>query len=144
MKKLIKKSANSKTHKFIKIFFGLFFVSWVNFAWSFDLIEFKNSAEKQKFFELAQELRCMQCDNQSILDSHSFVAKDMRMALIQQIRADKNQQEIKQFFQTRFGDAVLYDPPLNKKTWFLWAFTPVIFTVFLGIFLWRLLARKTR
>lgn len=106
-------------------------------GFSFEFIKFENQQERQFFYAVAKNLRCMECANQSILDSNSFVAKDMRLALIKQIRQGKNSTQINAYFKAKFGDSVLYKPPFNIKTWILWAFAPSVFVVFLVIFFGR-------
>lgn len=124
-----------KIFSYIGFFLSLTFVLVP--ALAFEFIKFENQQERQFFYAVAKNLRCMKCANQSILDSNSFVAKDMRLALIKQIRQGKNSTEINAYFKTRFGDSVLYKPPLNIKTWILWAFAPIVFVIFLVFFLGR-------
>lgn len=127
---------------FSNLFIFLALLNFANNSLAFNVLEFQTKDEKRKFFELAQEIRCMQCDNQSILDSNSYIAEDMRLALLQEMRKGKNSAEIKDYFKSRFGDAVLYSPPLNAKTWVLWGFAPSIFLIFSLVFLWRFFYKK--
>jgi cytochrome c-type biogenesis protein CcmH len=70
---------------------------------------------------LATELRCLVCQNQSIADSHSELASDLRAQILDMIAAGKSDREIVDFMVARYGDFVLYNPPLKTSTALLWA-----------------------
>ena len=70
--------------------------------------------------ELASQLRCLVCQNQSIAESHAGLAVDLRNQLREQIAAGKTDAEIVQYMTARYGDFVLYKPPLKGTTVLLW------------------------
>lgn len=83
-------------------------------------LRFRDAAEEARFHVLASELRCVQCQNQSLADSNALIAHDLRrevLALMQQGRSDA---QIKQFLVERYGEFVLYRPQVESRTWLLW------------------------
>ncbi|MDF1719284.1 MAG: cytochrome c-type biogenesis protein CcmH [Minwuia sp.] len=71
--------------------------------------------------ELMRDFRCLVCQNQAISESHADLARDMRVIVRERIIAGDDDDAVRQYFVTRYGDWVLLDPPLNSKTIFLWA-----------------------
>jgi cytochrome c-type biogenesis protein CcmH len=77
--------------------------------------------EQQKTYELINsELRCLVCQNQTIADSNAELAGDLRRQVFEMLQQDKSKDEIIQFMTDRYGDFVLYNPPLKTKTALLW------------------------
>ena len=93
---------------------------------------------------LADQLRCLVCQNQTIADSNAELALDLRRQIREQIAAGRSDGQIVEFMVERYGDFVLYRPPLKGTTLFLWFGPPVL--LLLGIiFLLRYLnARRKR
>lgn len=89
---------------------------------------------------LAHELRCLVCQNQTIADSNAPLAVDLRNQIREQLAAGKSERDVMDFMVARYGDFVLYRPPLKASTVLLWA-GPFVFLL-LGIFL--LYRRVTR
>ena len=85
-----------------------------------DPLPFADEAERERYRDLAGELRCMVCQNQSLADSDAPLAKDLRRELFELMRSGKNDDEIKDYLTDRYGDFVLYKPPLDGRTWWLW------------------------
>jgi cytochrome c-type biogenesis protein CcmH len=82
--------------------------------------------------ELASQLRCLVCQNQSIAESNAALAADLRKQLRQQIAAGKSDAEIVEYMTSRYGDFVLYKPPFKATTFLLWL-GPVLLLV-AGVF----------
>lgn len=80
-----------------------------------------DAEQTQRFQNLIEELRCLVCQNQSIAESNAGLATDLRAQVTEQIAAGKSDAEIKAYLQARYGDFVLYNPPLTAKTVVLWA-----------------------
>lgn len=83
-------------------------------------LHYRDRTEENRFHVLTSELRCVQCQNQSLADSNAQIAHDLRrevLALMQQGRSDG---EIKQFLVERYGPFVLYRPQVDPSTWLLW------------------------
>ena len=79
--------------------------------------------------ELAKELRCLVCQNQSIDDSDAGLARDLRQLVRERLLAGDNDDEIIEFVTNRYGDFVLLRPPIKPSTWGLWYGPPVIFGI---------------
>jgi cytochrome c-type biogenesis protein CcmH len=71
--------------------------------------------------KLEEQLRCLVCQNQTIAESNASLAQDLRQQVREQIAAGKSDDEIVNFMTTRYGDFVLYRPPLKGTTVLLWA-----------------------
>lgn len=89
------------------------------------IYSFENSNQQLIFENLLEELRCLVCQNQSLADSGSGLATDLRDEVYQMVIQNNSQQAIKTFLVERYGNFVLYDPPLNPSTSILW-FAPFI------------------
>jgi cytochrome c-type biogenesis protein CcmH len=91
--------------------------------------------------DLASELRCLVCQNQTLADSHAELAVDLRNSIREQLGRGASEREVLDFMVARYGDFVLYRPPLKASTVLLWG-GPFLF-LGLGIFiLARRLLRK--
>ncbi|MDX2217878.1 MAG: cytochrome c-type biogenesis protein [Burkholderiales bacterium] len=75
---------------------------------------------EQRLKILETELRCLVCQNQTLADSPAGLADDLRREIRGLALAGKNNAEIKEFLQTRYGDFILYRPPVKSSTWLLW------------------------
>lgn len=69
---------------------------------------------------LAQTLRCVVCQNQTLADSQAEVAQDMKAAMLEQMRQGASDAQVREFLVQRYGDYVLYDPPFKASTALLW------------------------
>lgn len=80
---------------------------------------------EQRVMSLAEELRCLVCQNQTLAESSAPLAEDLRNQLREQMRAGKSDREVVDFLVDRYGDFVLYRPPLKGTTVLLW-FGPLL------------------
>ncbi|MGL4231156.1 MAG: cytochrome c-type biogenesis protein [Casimicrobium sp.] len=82
---------------------------------------------------LSSELRCLVCQNQTVADSDAPVARDMREQVRAQLVSGKSEDEVKRYMTERFGDFVLYKPPMKASTAVLWIapFAALLLGVFL-------------
>ena len=104
--------------------FGIFLMLGLLFGGTtlaLDPIVYESAAEETRFKALAAELRCVMCQNQSIADSNAPIAHDLRLEVLRLMREGRSDAEIKQYLVERYSDFVLYEPPLRKGTWLLWA-----------------------
>jgi len=85
-----------------------------------DLYPFEEPGQQARFWELTTQLRCLVCQNQNIAESNADLAKDIRDTLYQQIRAGASDEEVIEFMVARYGDFVLFRPPLRASTLLLW------------------------
>lgn len=81
---------------------------------------FDDPAQQQRYEQLIRELRCLVCQNQSIADSNATLASDLRREVRDMIQAGSSDDEIRTFMTERYGDFVLYEPPMAPRTWLLW------------------------
>lgn len=105
--------------------------------------EFTNTEQEQIYNSLVSELRCLVCQNQTIADSNADLAKDLRMKVYQMLQQGKTKQDIIDFMTQRYGDFVLYRPPLKAKTSLLW-FAPVLFFLFGLLLLWSFIRKRKK
>lgn len=93
-------------------------------------------------YELSMKLRCLVCQNQSIAESNAELAQDLRKQVREQVAAGKSDTQIIEFMTSRYGDFVLYRPPLKGITLLLW-FGPLLLAAIGVLIAWRMLrARK--
>ena len=90
---------------------------------------------------LAHELRCLVCQNQTLADSNAPLAVDLRNQIREQLASGKSERDVVDFMVARYGDFVLYRPPLKASTVLLWA-GPFVFLVAGFWLLIRLLRRR--
>ena len=91
--------------------------------------------------KLAEELRCLTCMGQSIADSQSSFSNDMKREIRTMIGAGKSDKEIMEFMVQRYGDFVLYRPPVKSTTWLLWG-GPFLFLILSMVFLMMKLRKR--
>ena len=91
---------------------------------------------------LESELRCLVCQNQTLADSNAPLAEDLRREVRALAQTGKNDAEIKQYLVARYGDFVLYNPPVQRNTWLLWAGPFVLLIV--GAVAWVVIVRRRR
>lgn len=104
---------------------------------------FEDPEMQRRYDHLIRELRCLQCRNYSIADSDVSLAADMRRKVRELMAEGKSDQEIKQYMAERFGDYVLYNPPMAPRTWLLWS-APVLFVLIGGAAAIVVIRRKAR
>lgn len=76
--------------------------------------------ETARLEKLSEELRCLVCQNQSLAESNAPLAKDLKLQIGLMIDRGMSDQEITDYLVNRYGDFILYKPPLNEKTALLW------------------------
>jgi cytochrome c-type biogenesis protein CcmH len=82
---------------------------------------FEDPELQQRYDQLVNELRCLVCQNNSIADSNAMLASDLRREVRELIAAGRSDAEIRTYMTDRYGDFVLYRPPVAPRTWLLWA-----------------------
>ena len=83
---------------------------------------------EQRMKALTEQLRCMVCQNETLDASRADLAENLRKEIREQIKAGKSDQEIIAFLTQRYGDYVLYNPPVKKTTYLLW-FGPFVLLI---------------
>ncbi len=96
----------------------------LSFGFAANAQEAKPMAEdpelEKRVMKLSQELRCLVCQNETLADSQADLAVDLRNQVREQMRAGKSDKEILAFLTERYGDFVLYNPPVKPSTYLLW------------------------
>ncbi len=93
--------------------------------------------------KLETELRCLVCQNQTLADSNAELAADLRKEVRELAVAGKSDEQIRTYLVARYGDFVLYDPPLKGTTWLLWL-GPFALLAGGGVLWWMVLRRRAR
>ena len=107
-----------------------------SFAESIEAKDFESLDQERRYYALIEDIRCPVCQGQSISGSNSSLAKDLRKQVYQMILNNKSNKEIYQFMVERYGDFVVFKPPINWKKYLLW-FAPLAFLIFCLIYLIR-------
>ena len=109
----------------------------------FEPREFATPAHAARYQSMIAELRCLVCQNQNIAESNAPLAQDLRREVYQMIEDGRSDHDIHGFMVQRYGDFVLYRPPLNAVTLALWG-GPAVLALVGFVFLLRVLARRRR
>jgi cytochrome c-type biogenesis protein CcmH len=105
--------------------------------------DFASEEQEVLFNKLSNELRCLVCQNQAIADSNADLAKDLRDEIYGMLQQGKSEEEIIEFMVARYGDFVLYNPPLKPLTWLLW-FGPALAMIAGFFFVMRIINRQKK
>lgn len=100
-----------------------------------------NEQQEEKYLELLKELRCLVCQNQSLAESGSGLASDLREQVRAMIAEGKDNEAIKDYAVERYSEFILYDPRFKPETYALWL-APLLFLVLGMWFLLRQIARQ--
>ena len=109
-----------------------------------ELLQFDSPEQKQRYQNLLAQLRCLVCQNQSLADSDAGLAQDLRERVYSMLLDDASDAEIIEFMVARYGDFVLYKPPLNRWTLLLWFGPFLLVGVGAVILVWVLISRNER
>ena len=86
-----------------------------------DTFQFADDVEKRRYRALIEEFRCPKCLNTNLAGSDAPIAQDLRKTVYRLVAIDgMSDQEVRDYLQARYGDFVLYDPPFNTRTWYIW------------------------
>ncbi len=116
----------------------------LNSAWAgLESFDFTGNVQEQRYKDLIAEIRCLVCQNQSLSDSDAELAQDLRLEVYELMDQGQNDTEIIDFLVARYGDFVLYEPPVKPSTYIIW-YGPFVLLA-LGIFmLFRTLKQRRR
>lgn len=103
----------------------------------------ENPEIERRMVALSEDLRCLVCQNETIAASRADFANDLRREIREQMQANKSDKEIVDFLVARYGDFVLYRPPMKSTTLLLW-FGPFIFLLTGAVFLVFYLKRRRK
>ena len=113
--------------------FLLFFV-WIGSVWAQD------ASLDKRVNSLAEELRCLVCQNQTLAESNAPLAVDLRNQMREQLSKGASEQDVRDFMVARYGDFVLYRPPFKAATLALWLGPFVL--LLLGAWILRRVTRR--
>ena len=82
--------------------------------------EFADPAMQAEYQSLIREVRCLVCQNQTIADSNAALAADLRREIARLLNEGASREDVTDFLVARYGDFILYRPPLQPSTWTLW------------------------
>lgn len=99
-------------------------------------------ALEARVMEIAEELRCLVCQNETIAASHADLAVDLRAQIRERLSQGESAKQIRDFMVERYGNFVLYRPPVEPATWLLWG-GPFLLLL-LGFGIWALMLRSRR
>ena len=104
---------------------------------------FDDAEQERRYVSLIKELRCLVCQNQNLADSNAELATDLRDKVYEMIKAGSSDTQIVEFMVDRYGDFVLYRPPVNLSTIFLWVGPFIILLVCLWVLI-RIARRRKK
>lgn len=105
--------------------------------------EFDDPAQRERYEALISEVRCMVCQNESLASSQADLAQDMRNEIYRMVREGYSRDEALDFLVARYGDFVLYRPPVKPSTWLLW-FGPLLMLAAGGVILAAVVRARRR
>jgi len=112
-------------------------------AQAIDPLPFRDHAEELRFQHLTSELRCLVCQDENLADSNADFARDLRHKVFELMQQGKSDAQIKQYLVDRYSDFVLYDPPVNARTWLLW-FGPLLILIAGGFAVGYTIRKRSR
>ena len=102
----------------------------------------EDPALEKRVHDLSSELRCLVCQNQTLADSSAPLAVDLRNQVREQLKSGKSERDVIDFLVARYGDFVLYRPPLQANTVLLWLGPFLLLVAGLALIVWRLRRRR--
>ncbi len=127
----------------LHLFFLLLICNIPIYAIDKNPINFDNAEQEARYQKLTNELRCVVCQNQSVADSNAELAQDIRNLVRNKIREGQTNKQISTFLVERYGEFVLYNPPLTDKTYILWL-GPVVLMLLAFIILMYFISRQAK
>ncbi|GKX40710.1 cytochrome c-type biogenesis protein CcmH [Pectobacterium versatile] len=107
---------------------------------SSEVLRFDNDTQEQQFRELTMQLRCPKCQNNSIADSNSMIASDMRQKVYELMQQGQTKEQVVDYMVDRYGYFVTYEPPITPFTVLLW----LLPALFLAVGSWVIIRRARR
>ena len=119
----------------------LVFTTHVSYA-ATDVYQFESFENEKQFHYLISQFRCLVCQNQTLSESNAPLAIDLRTQIFSKISAGNSNDEIVAYLTSRYGDFILYKPPVNSQTILLWG-APLLFLVIGLAVMIKTLTRKS-
>ncbi len=108
-----------------------------------NVYQFATPQQGQQFQRLTQHLRCLVCQNESLADSTAPLAADLRQQVYTMVKNGDSDQQVIDFLVSRYGNFVLYKPPLIPETYALWS-APVVLVLLGALILFNFIRRQRR
>lgn len=105
--------------------------------------EFDRAEQRESYVTLSEELRCPKCQNQNLADSNAEIAQIMREVIVEEIKLGHSEQAIKDLMVERYGEFVLYEPPVVMETLVLW-WAPVLFLLIAALAFVYIVFKRSR
>ena len=118
------------------ICFGLALLMLMPLAFANSIYPLDSVKKEAQFNHLLKDLRCLVCQNQDLADSNAELAKDLRLQVYQLVKEGKSDSEISDYLTSRYGDFILFKPPVKAVTLLLW-FGPFLFLLLGFLIFWR-------
>lgn len=119
----------------------LLLLVWIGVAQAaIETFAYTNDAERERFQALTRELRCPKCQNQDLADSNAPIAADLRGEIHRLMNEGKSDEQIINYLVARYGEFVMYRPPVEQRTWLLW-YGPATFLI-LGFCIILIIVRR--
>lgn len=104
----------------------------------------RNPEVEKRLINLSEKLRCLVCQNESLASSHAELAEDLRREVREMIEKGMTDKEITDYLVARYGDFVLYDPPVKETTMLLWYGPFGLLLIGLAVLFYQLRKRRSR
>ena len=92
--------------------------------------------DEDRYFSLLEELRCPKCQHVNLLASNAPIAADLKRTVRRLMQEGQSDHEIRRYLQERYGDYVLYDPPMRLSTLLLWVLPPIFAGIGMCVVFW--------
>ena len=127
-----------KTEVYFKMTILRVFLIFISLnAFSDTLYNFTEESQEIRFNNLIKDIRCPKCTSGSLSSSNAPISEDLKLKIVDMIKENKTDQEIKEYVASRFGKESLYEPDFNKSTYFLWFSPFILLFIALTFFLFR-------
>ena len=110
-------------------------------CFSFNNTAISSSFSEEQTINITKNLRCLICQGQSVYDSDSEFANSLKIVVDEKIKEGLSEKQIYDYFKEKYGDWILYDPGINKNTYFLWLL-PLLIFLFGGTIIYKKLIKK--
>jgi cytochrome c-type biogenesis protein CcmH len=102
------------------VFFSLLMLQVLPAGAGVEMFDFSGNVDEQRFMTLISQLRCLVCQNQSLADSDAELAHDLRTEVYEHMQKGESDRQVVDFLVARYGDFVLYKPPVKPSTYLIW------------------------
>jgi cytochrome c-type biogenesis protein CcmH len=129
--------------RFTFIFLLLLLSAQPLFSATLSEYQFDDPQRGEEFRQVIEQMRCLVCQNESLAGSNAELAVDLRNEIYDMMKAGQDKDQIVEFMVARYGDFVLYSPPVKPSTYPIW-FGPILLFMLGAFVLFRILRRKSQ